>query len=121
MSYKQAPLGLQLIIRLAHIAPTKLLLSRFSQHRDHPILTSYAAGAHNALLLTKFEQPCRAASATRAGLAGDAVVWRGVLGVSGGTLTVGGVWEPTDTDALPDDSIRQQRNEFVLRSHDGWR
>ena len=45
-------------------------------------------------------------------------VWRGVLDVrDGNSVTWGGAWEPTDTDALPDDSAYvSSENEFVLRS-----
>ena len=45
-------------------------------------------------------------------------VWRGVLGVSEtNSLTWDGVWEPTDTDALPDDSAYVDRkNDFALRT-----
>ena len=49
-------------------------------------------------------------------------VWRGVLDVSRSgaglpCVTWGGAWEPTDTDALPDDSAYvSSENEFVLRS-----
>ena len=45
-------------------------------------------------------------------------VWRGVLGVSEtNSLTWDGVWEPTDTDALPDDSAYvDSKNDFALRT-----
>ena len=45
-------------------------------------------------------------------------VWRGDLGVSAtNTLTWDGVWEPTDTDALPDDSAYvDSKNDFALRT-----
>ena len=45
-------------------------------------------------------------------------VWRGVLGVSEtNCLTWDGVWEPTDTDTLPDDSAYvDSKNDFNLRT-----
>ena len=45
-------------------------------------------------------------------------VWRGVLEVSdGNSVTWGGAWEPTDTDALPDDSAYvDSKNDFALRT-----